>query len=274
MQATAQTIEKAADHGLKPFILGQLTSLGDAMQFTWQIILGMFTFFIKPPFEINEFLKQCYMLGNKTLGLVLVTGFIMGMVLTLQSRPVLAEFGAESWLPSMVSLSFLREIGPVITALICAGRIGSGIGAEVSSMKVTEQIEAMEVSATNPFRYIVVTRVLACALMVPLLVVFSDVAGLVGSFASVNIYDSMSFPLFFVKSFASVDFMDLFPSIIKSVFFGLAIGIVGCYQGYNAGKGTESVGAAANSAFVISSLVVFFIDLVAVQIVTLIHLFN
>jgi len=259
--------------GFKKYILKQLSDFGDAMQFTGKIILSYFLFFVKPPFEINEFLKQCYMLGNKTLGLVLVTGLIMGMVLTLQSRPVLAEFGAESWLPSMVSLSFLREIGPVITALICAGRIGSGIGAEVSSMKVTEQIEAMEVYATNPFRFIVMSRVIACSLMVPLLVIFSDIAGLVGAYIGVNIYNSMSFPLFFVKSFAGVDFMDLFPAILKSFFFGLAIGIVGCYQGYNAGKGTESVGAAANAAFVISSLVVFFIDLIAVQIVTLIHLF-
>jgi len=275
METTLPKISKieASGMAIMPLISKQFYDFGDASKFTLKVLLGFFTFFTKKPIESKEFLKQCYLLGNKTLVLVLVTGFIMGVVLTLQSRPVLAEFGADSWLPSMVSLSFLREIGPVITALICAGRIGSGIGAEVSSMKVTEQIEAMEVSATNPFRFIVMSRVIACTIVVPLLVVFSDVAGLAGSFVGVNIYDDMSIPLFFIKSFESVGFMDVFPPIIKSVFFGLSIGIVGSYQGYNAGKGTESVGVAANAAFVISSLVVFFIDLIAVQIVTLIHLF-
>ena len=124
------------ENKIKIFFTKQLFDFGDAMSFTGKVLIGSFTFFIKPPFEIKEFFKQCYMLGNKTLGLVLVTGFIMGMVLTLQSRPVLAEFGAESWLPSMVSLSFLREIGPVITALICAGRIGSGIGARSEEQHV------------------------------------------------------------------------------------------------------------------------------------------
>jgi len=111
-------------------------------------------------FEFKEFLRQCYQIGNKTLPLISVTGLIMGLVLTIQSRPVLADFGAVSMLPGMVSLSIIREMGPVITALICAGKIGSGMGAELGSMKVTEQIDAMEVSATNPMRFLVVTRVM------------------------------------------------------------------------------------------------------------------
>ncbi|HEV8270125.1 MAG TPA: ABC transporter permease, partial [Chitinophagaceae bacterium] len=123
---------------------------------------------IKPPYEIKEFIRQCYIIGYKSMPLVAITGFIMGLVLTIQSRPTLAEFGAESWLPGMVALSLIREIAPVITALICAGKISSGIGAELGSMKVTEQIDAMEVSAINPYKYLVVTRVLATTLMVPL----------------------------------------------------------------------------------------------------------
>ena len=121
---------------------------------------------LKPPFQINEFFRQCYAIGFKSLPLVSITGFIMGLVLTIQSRPTMAKFGAESWLPSMVSLSLIREIAPVITALICAGKVASGIGAELGSMKVTEQIDAMEVSAINPFKYLVVTRILACTLMI------------------------------------------------------------------------------------------------------------
>ncbi len=217
-------------------------------------------------FEFREFLRQCYQIGYKTLLLVSVTGAIMGLVLTIQSRPVLVDFGAVSMLPSMVSLSIIREMGPVITALICAGKIGSGMGAELGSMKVTEQIEAMEVSSINPMRYLVVTRVAAATLMIPILVLYADAFGILGSWAGVNIKGSVSFVLFFSQAFAPVDFIDFLPALVKSFFFGAVIGLVGCYKGYNAGRGTESVGNAANSAVVLASLLVIVIDLIAVQI--------
>ena len=133
------------------------------------------------PLEFREFLRQCYQMGNKSLVLVAITGFILGLVFTLQSRPTLLEFGAVSWMPSMISISIVREIGPVIIALICAGRIGSSIGAELSSMKVTEQIDAMEVSGTNPFKFLVVTKILAATLMLPILILIGDFVALVGS---------------------------------------------------------------------------------------------
>jgi phospholipid/cholesterol/gamma-HCH transport system permease protein len=160
-------------------------------------------------------------------------------------------------------------MGPVITALICAGKIGSGMGAELGSMKVTEQIDAMEVSSTNPIKFLVVTRVLAATLMIPLLVLYSDTVGIFGSWAGANIKGSVSFILFFSQAFAHVEFIDLIPALIKTFFFGAVIGIVGCYKGYTAGRGTESVGIAANSAVVISSLLVIIIDLIAVQITDL-----
>ncbi len=217
-------------------------------------------------FEFKEFLRQCYQIGNKSLPLVAVTGAIMGIVLTIQSRPALAEFGAVSMLPGMVALSIIREIGPVITGLIMAGKIGSGMGAELGSMKVAEQIDAMEVSATNPMRYLVVTRVLAITLMLPLLVLFADAFGIMGSWVGANIKGDVSLVLFISQAFKMIDFMDLFPAIIKTFFFGAVIGFVGCYKGYNAGRGTESVGTAANSAVVVSSLLVIVVDLIAVQI--------
>ena len=133
--------------------------------------------------------------------LVGITGFIIGLVLTLQTRPTLMEFGAVSWMPSMVGISIVREIGPIITALVCAGRIGSGIGAELGSMRVTEQIDAMEVSGTNPFKYLVVTRVLAVTLMLPLLVIVGDAIALYGSFLVENLKGNVSFMLFFNKVF-------------------------------------------------------------------------
>ncbi|MGM0408712.1 MAG: MlaE family ABC transporter permease [Bacteroidota bacterium] len=217
-------------------------------------------------FEFKEFLRQCYQIGNKTLPLITVTGAIMGLVLTIQSRPALVDFGAVSMLPGMVAVSLIREMGPVITALICAGKIGSGMGAELGSMKVSEQIDAMEVSATNPIRFLVVTRVIAATLMIPLLVLYADAFGILGSWVGANIKGDVSFVLFFSQAFRHVDFLDLFPAIIKTFFFGAVIGLVGTYKGYHAGRGTESVGVAANSAVVIASLLVIIVDVIAVQI--------
>jgi phospholipid/cholesterol/gamma-HCH transport system permease protein len=222
-----------------------------------------------PNYEFKELLNQCFKIGYKSLALVSITGFIMGLVLTIQARPTLDEFGAESWLPSMVSVSLIREIGPVITALICAGKIGSSIGAELSSMKVTEQIDAMEVAGINPFKYIVVTRILATTLMVPILVIFADGVGLLGSYLAVNMNSFITFKLYFYQAIETLDYSDLLPAVIKTYFFGFAIGLIGCYKGYSANKGTESVGTAANAAVVYASLSIFIIDMIAVQITSL-----
>jgi len=216
-------------------------------------------------FEWNEFVRQCYMIGYKSFPIIGITGFIVGFVMTLQSLPTMKEFGAESYIPKMVAISLIREICPVIIALICAGKISSGIGAELGSMKVSEQIEAMDVSGANPIQYLVVTRVLACIFMVPLLTLMADTLGLAGSFVAVNVSSDVSGILFFHKAFNSVEFGDLLPAVIKTVFFGLAIGFVGCYKGYNSDRGTESVGIAANSAVVSASLWIIVIDGIAVQ---------
>lgn len=181
-------------------------------------------------------------------------------------------YGVVSKLPVMVSLSIVREIGPVISALIFAGKISSGIGAELGSMKVTEQIDAMEVSGTNPFKYLVVTRVLASTLMLPVLTILSDGIGLYGSYIGINIKGHTSPALFLFEVFDTLKFGDVLPAIIKTFFFGFAVGTIGCYKGYNSSKGTEGVGRAANSAVVISSLAVFIIDLIAVQITDLMGL--
>ena len=239
-----------------------LTQIADVVLFLARIVQETFT----RNFEFKEFLRQCFQIGNKSLPLITVTGAIMGLVLTIQSRPVLVDFGAVTMLPGMVAISLIREMGPVITALICAGKIGSGMGAELGSMKVTEQIDAMEVSSTNPMRFLVVTRVLAATVMIPLLILYADAFGILGSWAGANIKGDVSFVLFFSQAFGHVHFMDLFPAVIKSFFFGAVIGLVGCYKGYNAGRGTESVGRAANSAVVLASLLVIIVDMIAVQI--------
>jgi phospholipid/cholesterol/gamma-HCH transport system permease protein len=243
-----------------------LTDVADVFLFITRVTKETFS----RNLEFKEFLRQCFQVGYKTLPLISVTGIIIGLVLTIQSRPALVSFGAESMLPGMVAISLIREMGPVITALICAGKIGSGMGAELGSMKVTEQIDAMEVSSTNPIRFLVVTRVLAAMLMIPLLVLYADALGILGSWAGANIKGNVAFVLFFSRAFSSIGFIDFLPAFIKTFFFGAVIGFVGCYKGYTAGRGTESVGIAANSAVVISSLLVIILDLIAVQITDMI----
>ena len=220
-------------------------------------------------FEFREFLKHCFQIGNKSFGLISVTGTIIGLVLTIQSRPVLLKFGAVNMLPNMVAISLIREMGPVITALICAGKIGSSMGAELGSMRVTEQIDALEVSSANPIKYLIVPRVLAATLMIPLLSIFAVSLGLLGSWLGTNIKGDLSFTLFITQAFSKVEFIDLIPAIIKTFFFGAVIGLVGCYKGFTAGRGTESVGIAANTAVVTASFLVILVDLIAVQITDL-----
>jgi phospholipid/cholesterol/gamma-HCH transport system permease protein len=252
--------------GFTNFLQTQFASAGSQAGF----IAAFFRHTFRRGFEWNEFFNQCYLVGNKSLGLIGITGFILGFVMTLQSEPTMRDFGAESFVPSMVAISIIREIGPVIIALICAGKVASGMGAELASMKVSEQIDAMEVSGANPMQYLVVTRMLACILMVPLLTLIGDALAIFGGFAASNINNNMSFTLYFAKAFAPLEFTDLIPAVIKTVFFGFAIGFAGCYKGFTANNGTESVGVAANSAVVMASLWVIVLDAVAVQITSLI----
>jgi len=245
-----------------------LNEIGDISRFTARFFREV----SKPRQEYGEFINQCYLIGYKTLTLVGVTAFIMGLVLTIQSRPTLVEFGAESYLPSMVSVSLIREIAPVITALICAGKIGSGMGAELGSMRVTEQIDAMEVSGTNPFKYLVVTRVMAATLMVPVLSSLANAISLYGGYLGVNIRGQVSWHLYWFQVFGVLDFSDMLPSLVKTFFFGFAIGIIGSYKGYNSTKGTEGVGRSATTAVIVASLLVFIIDLIAVQITDILGL--
>jgi len=238
------------------------TEIGELSYFAGRFFKEVFTL----PFEFKELLRQCYNMGNRSLFLVSITGFILGLVFTLQSRPTLMEFGAQSWMPSMVSISIVREIGPVIIALICAGKISSGIGAELGSMRVTEQIDAMEVSGTNPFKYLVVTRIMAATFMIPLLIIFGDTIALFGSALVENLKGDVSFQLYFNKVFDAIEFSDILPATVKSFFFGFAIGLVGSFKGYNCTKGTVGVGEASNSAVVYTSVLLFIIDFIAVVI--------
>ncbi len=220
----------------------------------------------KRPFEFLEIIRQCYEIGVKSLPLITLTGFVTGIVFTKQSRPSLLEFGAESWLPSLIAIAVVRALAPLVTALISAGKIGSNIGAELGSMRVTEQIDAMEVSAINPFKFLVVTRVTATTLMIPVLMMYFAFVGLLGSFLNVNQNENTSFISFFQNAFSPITFLDVFTGLFKSIVYGFTIGMVGCYKGYNATRGTEGVGKAANMAVVVSMFLIFIEEIVIVQI--------
>jgi phospholipid/cholesterol/gamma-HCH transport system permease protein len=220
-----------------------------------------------PPYEWKEIIRQFYMVGYKSLALVSVTSFVTGIVFTKQSRPSLAEFGATSWLPSLVAIAIIRALAPLVTALIAAGKVGSNIGAELGSMRVTEQIDAMEVSAVNPFRFLVVTRVMATTFMLPMLMLYMSLIALLGAYLNVHQNEQTSLIAFFENAFEQISFLDVFSSVFKSLAFGFTIGIVSCYKGYHTTQGTQGVGRAANGAVVISMFLIFVEEIIIVQVV-------
>jgi phospholipid/cholesterol/gamma-HCH transport system permease protein len=237
----------------------------------FRFILQFFKEALSPPYEFPEVIKQCYQLGYKSLLLITVTAFVTGMVFTDHSRPSLASFGATSWLPSFTGIAIIKALAPLITSLICAGKVGSRIGAELGSMKVTEQIDAMEVSAVNPFKFLVVTRVLATTFMVPLLVIYSAAIGLTGSFVDIFNQDQTGFTLFIYDAFSKISYDDILSTMVRSVVFGFTIGVIGCYKGFTTGNGTEGVGKAANSSVVIIMLLIFLEEMAMVKIFNSFH---
>jgi phospholipid/cholesterol/gamma-HCH transport system permease protein len=228
---------------------------------------------VKRPFHFREVVNQCFEVGLKSLPLITVTGFIVGVVFTKQSRPSLEDFGATSWLPSLIGIAIVRALGPLVTAIICAGKVGSSIGAELGSMKVTEQIDAMEVSAINPFKYLVVTRVLATTITIPILSLYCSCVGLYGSYVNVHSEETTSLISFYQSAFSSISFLDIYTSVVKAIVYGFTIGIVGAYKGFNATQGTRGVGKAANQAVVLSMFLIFLEELVIVQVANWIRYF-
>ena len=219
-----------------------------------------------PPYEFGEFAGHLENFGSRSLPLVSVIGLLMGLILALQTKPTLARFGAESFLPAMVAISIVRELGPVITALVVAGRISSGIGAEIGSMKVTEQTDALEVSSVDPYRFLVVPRILAGIISLPLLTAYADFLGIIGAFAIMYISAGMSWQLFMTATITSLSIADIVPGIAKTFFFGFIISTVGSYFGFKASGGTASVGKAATSAVVFASFLILITDFVLVKV--------
>jgi phospholipid/cholesterol/gamma-HCH transport system permease protein len=222
---------------------------------------------IRPPYEFSELVRQMDEIGTKSLPLVVLSGAAIGAVLSLHTRDTLVLFGAKSQLPSLIILSVLRESGPIITALVVCGRVGAGIGAELGAMKVTEQIDAIEASAVNPYKLLVATRVVACGLMLPLLTVVADFCAIMTGWLTNRLVEPMSLSYYVTDGFQWVQFRDFLPTTAKTMVFGLLIGLIGCFQGTRISGGTEGVGRSATTSVVIASLFVILADVVLVKLI-------
>lgn len=254
-----------SQHKDKPVLSRRIDRLFTVLYSVFSFIARFFREVLLPPYEFREVIRQCYQVGYRSLALISLTGFITGVVFTNQSRPSLAEFGATSWLPSLISIAIIRALAPLVTALIAAGKVGSNIGAELGSMKVTEQIDAMEVSATNPFKFLVVTRVLATTFMIPVLACYTAFVGLMGAYLNIHAHELTSFSTYITQVFEAISFLDIWSSLLKAIVFGFTIGIVGCYAGFHSSKGTEGVGRAANTSVVASMFLIFIEEILIVQ---------
>jgi len=258
--STSAPEEKAGPsvfRGIKNFFI----NVYDVFSFIFRFFREAFT----PPYELRELIKQCWEVGVRSLLLITVTGFIVGLIFTKQSRPSLLQFGATSWIPSLVSIAIMRALAPLVTALISAGRVGSSIGAEIGSMRVTEQIDAMEVSGTYPFKYLVCVRTLATTISLPILAIYNGLIAMLGGFLNVYVNEGTSFATYVQQFFQPLTPIDFISSIAKSIVFGFTIGIVGSYQGWNSSSGTAGVGKAANSAVVTAMFLVFIEEVIIVQ---------
>jgi phospholipid/cholesterol/gamma-HCH transport system permease protein len=242
-------------------VIGLLEWFGNLGIFFWQVLCAAVT----PPFELREFFRQLDDVGSKSLPLVALAGAATGVVLSMEARFSLTRFGAKSLLPAAIVFSVIHETGPIITGLVVSGRVGAGIGAELASMKVTEQIDAIESSAVNPYRLLAATRILACILMLPLLTLASDAFGLLAGWVAQALVEPISFHQFINAGFKGAEFNDFLPPTFKTAVFGLIIGLVSSFQGMRTQGGAAGVGRAATSSVVLSSLGVILADVVLVK---------
>ncbi|MGD0693229.1 MAG: ABC transporter permease [Terriglobia bacterium] len=238
---------------------------GELGIFSWQVLRAALT----PPFEFRELVRQIDEIGSKSFPLVALAGAAIGAILSLETRDSLVRFGASSLLPAAVVFSIIHEIGPIVTGLIVCGRAGAGIGAELGSMKVTEQIDAIEASAVNPYRLLAVTRILACILVLPLLTLAADFCGVVMAWVADALAEPITFQQFIHDGFSQFGFNDFLPPTFKTAVFGLIIGLVACFQGMRTRGGTEGVGRTATSSVVFSSLFVILADVILVKLIVM-----
>lgn len=244
-------------------INGFLEWFGELGLFAWQVLRAA----IRRPFEGRELVRQFDEIGSKSLPLVALAGAAIGFVLALESRSSLVRFGAQSMLPAALVYSIIHETGPIVTGLVVSGRVGAGIGAELGSMKVTEQIDAIEASGVNPYKFLAFTRIVACILVLPLLTLAADFCGVLFGWLAETLAEPISLQRFINQGFVGTTFRDFLAPTFRTVVFGLIIGMIGCFQGMRTQGGTAGVGRSATTSVVLSSLFVILADVILVKII-------
>ncbi|MGH9349860.1 MAG: MlaE family ABC transporter permease [Vicinamibacterales bacterium] len=244
-----------------------LALVGDAAQFAGRVIVEA----VKPPYELRETVRQLFELGCRSVPLIAASGFAVGIVLSMHTRASLARFGAEALIPAGLALALVRETGPLTAGLLLSGRIGAGIGAELGAMKVTEQIDALEATAVDSFRYLVVTRVVACVIALPILTSLMNFTGMLGGFAAETTITGMPLRTYFRMAFSSIQFSDLIPATLKTAVFGFIIATVASYLGVHTTRGTEGVGQASTRSVVYSSILLIVANVVLVRLIFFVY---
>jgi phospholipid/cholesterol/gamma-HCH transport system permease protein len=245
------------------FIVAGLAAVGDLAAFAAKAARESFI----PPFELRETIRQVYELGMRSAPLIAVSGLAVGVVLSMHTRASLERFGAEAMIPAGLAIALVRETGPLTAALLLSGRIGAGIGAELGAMRVTEQIDALEASAVDAFRYLVVTRVVACVIALPILTTIMNFAGMLGGFIAETAATGMSLELYFTRAFTLIDINDYVPATLKTMVFGFIIATVSSYLGFNTQSGTEGVGRASTMSVVLSSILIIVSNVLLVRMI-------
>jgi phospholipid/cholesterol/gamma-HCH transport system permease protein len=220
-----------------------------------------------PPYELGEVVRHVYEIGWKSTPLIALSGFAIGIVLSMHTRLSLERFGAEAMIPAGLAIALIRETGPLVTGLLVSGRVGAGIGAELGAMKVTEQIDALEASAVDSFKFLAVTRILACILAMPFLTLIMDFCGIVGGFLAETTISGMSWQLYFQRAFSLVEFNDFLPATLKTAVFGMIIGTIACYLGFTTTQGTEGVGRTSTRSVVLASMMIIVSNVVLVKLI-------
>jgi phospholipid/cholesterol/gamma-HCH transport system permease protein len=244
-------------------VLTALAAVGDVSLFGLRALRDA----VRPPYEFGEVARHVFEIGWKSLPLISTSGLAIGVVLSMHTRASLERFGAEAMIPAGLAIALIRETGPLVTALLVAGRVGAGIGAELGAMKVTEQIDALEAVAVDSFKFLAVTRILACIIALPLLTTVTDFCGIAGGFLAEFAASGMSWDLYFNRAFSLIGFADFIPATLKTAVFGGIIGVIGCYLGFTTTQGTEGVGRASTRSVVISSILIIVTNVVLVRLI-------
>ena len=241
--------------------------------FRWAGDVGLFSSrafreLFRRPFEIGETVDQIFEAGFRSTPLIILSGFAFGVTLSMQTRASMEAFGAEAMVPQAISFGMFKDIGAVVTALLVAGRVGAGMGAQLAGMRVTEQIDALEALAVDSFKYLVVTRIAACVIVLPLLTTIFCFSGVVGGMVSEMIVPGGMPPrLYWQDAFAPMGWSDYIPPILKTLVFGFIIGTISTYLGYTATQGATGVGRASTKSVVYSSLLVILADVILVKLI-------